>query len=168
MRTPSKTRQKSSSANRSKARWLTIATILGAASALALETTASFDWHLPPGFHAPPVPADNPISAAKVELGRYLFYDLRLSVNGEGSCSTCHMQQFGFTDQRPVSYWQRIQASEYGFWANVNPEVPHPRWSQAMERVLGTNERRPTLLYNGYGEFVAPLYAGLQGERLFM
>jgi len=76
--------------------------------------------------------------------------------------------RFSFTDQRPVSYWQRIQASEYGFWANVNPEVPHPRWSQAMERVLGTNERRPTLLYNGYGEFVAPLYAGLQGERLFM
>ncbi len=103
MRTPPKTRQKSSKPNRSKARWLTIATILCAASALALETTASFDWRLPPGFHAPPVPADNPISAAKVELGRYLFYDLRLSVNGEGSCSTCHMQKYGFTDQKPVA-----------------------------------------------------------------
>jgi cytochrome c peroxidase len=103
LRTPPKTRQKSSKPNRSKARWLTIATILCAASALALETTASFDWRLPPGFHAPPVPADNPISAAKVELGRYLFYDLRLSVNGEGSCSTCHMQKYGFTDQKPVA-----------------------------------------------------------------
>jgi sulfoxide reductase catalytic subunit YedY len=73
-----------------------------------------------------------------------------------------------FTDQRPVNFWQALQASEYGFWANVNPEVPHPRWSQADERVLGTDEPRPTLIYNGYGEFVAPLYANLQGEKLFM
>ncbi len=51
--------------------------------------------------------------------------------------------------------------------ANVNPEVPHPRWSQATERVLGTDERVPTLLYNGYAEFVADLYANLQGECLF-
>jgi sulfoxide reductase catalytic subunit YedY len=73
-----------------------------------------------------------------------------------------------FTDQRPVNFWQALQASEYGFWANVNPEVPHPRWSQASERVLGTDEPRPTIIYNGYGEFVAPLYANLQGEKLFM
>ena len=58
--------------------------------------------------------------------------------------------------------------TEYGFWTNVNPEVPHPRWSQRTERVLGTDERVPTRLYNGYGEFVAGLYAGLEGERLFM
>lgn len=73
-----------------------------------------------------------------------------------------------FTDQRPINFWQALQPSEYGFWANVNPEVPHPRWSQATERVLGTDEPRPTLLYNGYAEFVAPLYANLQGEKLFM
>ncbi len=73
-----------------------------------------------------------------------------------------------FTDERPVSFWESLQASEYGFWANVNPEVPHPRWSQAEERMLGSDERRPTLLYNGYGEFVAGLYAGLEGEKLFM
>ncbi|HSE76313.1 MAG TPA: molybdopterin-dependent oxidoreductase, partial [Dongiaceae bacterium] len=73
-----------------------------------------------------------------------------------------------FTDPRPVNFWQALQASEYGFWANVNPEVPHPRWSQANERVLGTDEPRPTIIYNGYGEFVAPLYANLQGEKLFM
>jgi sulfoxide reductase catalytic subunit YedY len=71
------------------------------------------------------------------------------------------------TDQRPVSCWERIQASEYGFWANVNPEVAHPRWSQASERVLGTNARIPTQLFNGYGEFVSGLYSGLQGERLW-
>ena len=73
-----------------------------------------------------------------------------------------------FTDQRPVNFWQALQPAEYGFWANVNPEVPHPRWSQANERVLGSDESRPTLLYNGYAEFVAPLYANLQGEKLFM
>jgi sulfoxide reductase catalytic subunit YedY len=49
----------------------------------------------------------------------------------------------------------------------VNPEVPHPRWSQASERVLGTDERRPTLMWNGYGEFVADMYKGLEKERLF-
>jgi sulfoxide reductase catalytic subunit YedY len=73
-----------------------------------------------------------------------------------------------FTDQRPMNFWQALQANEYGFWANVNPEVPHPRWSQASERVLGSDEPRQTVIYNGYGEFVAPLYANLQGEKLFM
>ena len=75
---------------------------------------------------------------------------------------------FEFTDKRPTSYWEALQASEYGFWANVNPEVPHPRWSQATERVLGTDQRVPTLIYNGYGEYVASLYDGLKGEKLFM
>lgn len=71
------------------------------------------------------------------------------------------------TDQRPVSFWERVQGSEYGFWANVNPAVAHPRWSQASERVLGSNARVPTQLFNGYGEFVADLYSGLQNERLW-
>jgi sulfoxide reductase catalytic subunit YedY len=75
---------------------------------------------------------------------------------------------FEFTDKRPVSFWEEIQSAEYGFWANVNPEVSHPRWSQATEQVLGHDERVPTLLYNGYGEFVADLYKDLQGERLFV
>jgi methionine sulfoxide reductase catalytic subunit len=74
---------------------------------------------------------------------------------------------FAFTEKRPVSFWETVQGSEYGFWANVNPEVPHPRWSQATERVLGSNERVPTLKWNGYGEFVAHLYDGLDKERLF-
>jgi sulfoxide reductase catalytic subunit YedY len=76
--------------------------------------------------------------------------------------------KFSFVDKRPVSYWESLQDSEYGFWANVNPEVPHPRWSQATERVLGTNERRPTLLFNGYAEQVAGLYADLKGEKLYI
>ena len=73
-----------------------------------------------------------------------------------------------FSEKRPVSYWESLQASEYGFWANVNPAVAHPRWSQAREEVLGTGEYRPTVIYNGYGEFVADMYKGLEGERLFM
>jgi sulfoxide reductase catalytic subunit YedY len=77
--------------------------------------------------------------------------------------------RFEFTDQRPKSFWEVIQGSEYGFWANVNPEVPHPRWSQASERVLGLNEQVPTLLYNGYAEFVTDLYKDMaESERLFM
>ncbi len=73
-----------------------------------------------------------------------------------------------FTDKRPKTFWEEIQAREYGFWANVNPEVPHPRWSQATERDVGTGERIPTLPFNGYGEFVADLYQGLDGEKLYM
>jgi DMSO/TMAO reductase YedYZ molybdopterin-dependent catalytic subunit len=62
-----------------------------------------------------------------------------------------------------------LQSSEYGFWANVNPEVAHPRWSQASEELIGTGERRPTLLFNGYGEYVAGLYKGLDDkERLWV
>ncbi|MGF1503094.1 MAG: protein-methionine-sulfoxide reductase catalytic subunit MsrP [Paracoccaceae bacterium] len=75
-----------------------------------------------------------------------------------------------FTDTQPVSFWENLQASEYGFWANVNPEVSHPRWSQASERVLGTDERVPTELYNGYGPEVAHLYDGMEaslGDRLW-
>lgn len=75
--------------------------------------------------------------------------------------------RFSFTDQRPTSYWENLQSSEYGFWANVNPKVDHPRWSQATEEVIGSGERRPTLLYNGYGEYVADLYKGLEKERLW-
>jgi len=76
--------------------------------------------------------------------------------------------RFTFTDKRPVTFWAKIGPSEYGFWANVNPDVPHPRWSQATERVLGTNERVPTKIWNGYGEYVAALYDGVKGEKLFM
>ena len=73
-----------------------------------------------------------------------------------------------FTEKRPTTFWEGLQPSEYGFWANVNPEVPHPRWSQATERLLGSDQRVPTKIYNGYGEFVASMYSGLGNEKLFM
>lgn len=69
-----------------------------------------------------------------------------------------------FTDKQPKTFWQQLQSDEYGFWANVNPAVPHPRWSQARERLIGTSEIVPTRIYNGYGEYVAPLYADMVKE----
>ncbi|MEM9106765.1 MAG: protein-methionine-sulfoxide reductase catalytic subunit MsrP [Pseudomonadota bacterium] len=78
------------------------------------------------------------------------------------------IRRVSFTDVRPVSFWEEILPEEYGFWANVNPDVPHARWSQAQERILHTGERVDTLLYNGYGEQVAHLYEGMSKERLYM
>ena len=63
-----------------------------------------------------------------------------------------------FTEEQPGTFWSSLIPWEYTYEANVNPAVPHPRWSQAHERVIGTGERRPTLLYNGYEEFVTGLY----------
>lgn len=85
-----------------------------------------------------------------------------------GFKSSKGLVRFTFTDKRPISFWEQIQSREYGFWANVNPEVSHPRWSQATERVLGIDGRVPTQLYNGYGEFVADLYKNMKDERLFV
>lgn len=85
-----------------------------------------------------------------------------------GFKSVKSIRRISFVAERPKTFWEALQASEYGFWANVNPAVPHPRWSQASEQVLGSRERRPTLIYNGYGEQVAGLYKGLEGEALFM
>eukprot|EP01037_Dinobryon_pediforme_P016188 gene16188-16365_t len=73
-----------------------------------------------------------------------------------------------FTDKRPVSFWEALQDSEYGFWANVNPKVPHPRWSQASETLLGSDERVPTQIWNGYGDYVAAMYADKTSEKLFV
>jgi sulfoxide reductase catalytic subunit YedY len=93
---------------------------------------------------------------------------LRLAVPWKyGFKSIKSITRFTFTDQRPKTFWEGLQASEYGFWANVNPAVAHPRWSQASEELIGFGERRPTLLFNGYGDYVADLYKGLEGERLW-
>ena len=62
------------------------------------------------------------------------------------------------TDEQPATFWNTIQPGEYDFEANVDPDKPHPRWSQKLERMLGTGEEFPTKVYNGYGEWVAKLY----------
>ncbi len=71
-----------------------------------------------------------------------------------------------FVESQPETTWNQIGASEYGFYANVNPAVDHPRWSQASERRLGELFRRPTLPFNGYPE-VAPLYAGMDLRKFY-
>ena len=65
------------------------------------------------------------------------------------------------TDQRPNTLWNTVASNEYGFYANVNPNVDHPRWSQASERRIGELSRRETLMFNGYGEQVSSLYADM-------
>ena len=77
------------------------------------------------------------------------------------------IRKISFVEERPVGLWEALQPSEYGFWANVNPEVAHPRWSQAMERVLHTGELVPTKLFNGYGAEVADLYAGMDLRKFY-
>jgi len=81
---------------------LVFAPILIASHQPASET-AHFSWNLPPGFPEPYVPKDNPMSVVKVQLGRYLFYDKRISVNGTLSCASCHQQQHAFSDTKPVA-----------------------------------------------------------------
>lgn len=108
------------------------------------------------GLYGEPMPKQNGAPIRVVLPWKYGFKSIKSIV------------RFTFTDERPRTFWEEIAPNEYGFWANVNPEVPHPRWSQATERVLGTNDMVPTQLYNGYAEWVADLYRGLDGERLFM
>ena len=79
--------------------------------------------------------------------------------------------KISFVDAQPPTFWKSLGPDEYGFWANVNPDVPHPRWSQASEifHTFTPGDRRPTILFNGYGEQVAGLYTGLtEKEPLFM
>lgn len=72
-----------------------------------------------------------------------------------------------FTETRPANTWALVAPDEYGFYANVNPQVAHPRWSQARERRLGEFFKRPTLPFNGYADQVAGLYAGMDLAREF-
>lgn len=65
-----------------------------------------------------------------------------------------------FLEKQPATFWNQSVPKEYGFYSNVNPERPHPRWSQAVERVIPTMERMPTQKYNGYGKWVEGLYRG--------
>jgi sulfoxide reductase catalytic subunit YedY len=76
----------------------------------------------------------------------------------KGCKSIVHIK---LTDRQPMNTWQLMASNEYGFYANVNPSVDHPRWSQARERRIGEFFKRPTLMFNGYGDQVASLYTGL-------
>ena len=70
-----------------------------------------------------------------------------------------------FTKEKPIGLWEKLAPKEYGFWANVNPNVPHPRWSQSKEQLLGTNEFQKTQIYNGYEKDVSYLYLNLSKQE---
>ncbi|WP_274628054.1 protein-methionine-sulfoxide reductase catalytic subunit MsrP [Arvimicrobium flavum] len=102
-------------------------------------------------------------------LGKQFGAPIRLHLPWKyGFKSIKSIRKISFVEERPVGLWEALQSSEYGFWANVNPDVSHPRWSQAHERVIDTGEMIPTHIFNGYGAEVAGLYAGLESEPLYM
>lgn len=119
-------------------------TIEEATNPLALLTT---------GIYGKPLPNQNGAPIRLVLPWKYGFKSIK------------SIRRITFTDQQPKSFWEELQPKEYGFWANVNPEFDHPRWSQKTERLLGSGERVPTLKYNGYGEWVEGLYADMPQER---
>ena len=75
--------------------------------------------------------------------------------------------RISLVEKMPRTTWNMMASDEYGFYANVNPKVDHPRWSQAKERRIGEFNRRPTLMFNGYAEQVASMYAGMDLRRFY-
>jgi len=108
------------------------------------------------GLYGHPLPKQN---GAPLRLATPWKYGFK-SVKG--------IVRFKFQTEQPKTYWQAVGPSEYGFWANVNPNVPHPRWSQESEELIGAGTRVPTQLFNGYGAQVASLYKGMNiGDALY-
>ncbi len=108
------------------------------------------------GLYGKPMPKQNGAPLRLVVPWKYGFKSIKSIV------------RFTFTDKRPQSFWMKVAGEEYGFWANVNPEVDHARWSQATEEVLGAGGKRvPTQLFNGYADQVAGLYKNIKGEDLY-
>ena len=93
---------------------------------------------------------------------------LRLAVPWKyGFKSVKAIVKIDLTDKQPTTLWMAAAPNEYGFYANVNPDVPHPRWSQETERRIGEIKRRKTIPFNGYGDQVASLYAGMDLRKYF-
>jgi sulfoxide reductase catalytic subunit YedY len=101
------------------------------------------------GIYGKPLPNQNGAPLRLVTPWKYGFKGVKAIVS------------IRFTDKQPVNTWQQQAPQEYGFYANVNPNVDHPRWSQARERRIGEFFKRPTLMFNGYSEQVAQMYSGL-------
>jgi sulfoxide reductase catalytic subunit YedY len=123
---------------------------------LAMDEAMNDLTFIATGLYGKPIAKQNGAPLRLVTPWKYGFKSVKSIVSLE------------FSDKQPATFWEALQSSEYGFWANVNPQVAHPRWSQATEKPLGSDQRIPTLLYNGYGEFVAGMYADRKAEKLFM
>ncbi len=147
-----------------------------------VEFTTLFDPAQMPGQHVPILKwpyveglrldeAMNPLALLAVGLyGKVLPNQdgapLRLVVPWKyGFKSIKSIVRIRFVEQQPVNSWQLYAPREYGFYSNVNPEVDHPRWSQASERRIGEFFKRKTLMFNGYGDQVASMYAGMDLRR---
>lgn len=98
------------------------------------------------GIYGAPLPKQHGAPVRLVTPWKYGFKSIKSIVRIE------------LTSEQPATFWNALNPQEYGFEANVEPEVPHPRWSQATEWMLGTRERYETVKYNGYGDYVAQLY----------
>lgn len=107
------------------------------------------------GMYGKPIPKQNGAPMRLAVPWKYGFKHVKSIV------------RFEFVEEMPQSFWMEVLGAEYGFWANVNPGVPHRRWSQADEKLIGTSERRPTLMFNGYGEQVAHLYKDMPQKVLY-
>ena len=101
------------------------------------------------GLYGMPMPNPNGAPIRLVVPWKYGFKSIKSIVKIE------------LVAEQPATLWNSVGANEYGFYSNVNPERPHPRWSQASERRIGELGRRPTLMFNGYAEQVAHLYEGM-------
>ncbi len=143
---------------RKQARWL----LRGAAVGFAIAANvmgAAFEWNLPEGFPRPVVPADNPMSALKVELGRYLFYDKRMSVNGKESCGSCHRQELAFTDGRARAEGATGEAHPRSSMSLVNVAyAPYLTWANGTLTSLEEQALTPML-----GE--VPIELGMKGHE---
>lgn len=129
------------------------------------QRTPMLDWPYTEGLHMDEAMHDLTILSTGM-YGKLLMPQngapLRLVVPWKyGFKSIKGIVRIEVTDTPPVSTWSQAAPSEYGFYANVNPAVNHPRWSQASERRIGEGGRRETLPFNGYGEQVAALYSGM-------
>jgi cytochrome c peroxidase len=134
---------------------------IGAAFGLAVLPlfAAPFHWDLPKGFPAPNVPATNPMSEAKVRLGRYLFYDKRMSVNGSQSCASCHKQELAFTDGRATALGATGEAHPRSAMSLVNVAYSAVlTWSNPDQRSLEKQALTPM-----FGEH--PVELGLTGRE---
>lgn len=100
------------------------------------------------GLYGKPVPKQNGAPVRLIVPWKY------------GYKSPKSIAKIEFTEKEPPIFWNRLQPSEYGFYSNVEPKKPHPRWSQAYEQLIPTMERRPTQQYNGYEKWVAGMYNG--------
>jgi cytochrome c peroxidase len=143
---------------RSLFRSLSLASTLAVTTAIGLSG-AGFEWQLPKGFPHPVVPRDNPMTAAKVELGRYLFYDKRISVNGRESCGSCHRQELAFTDGRARAEGTTGQPHPRSSISLVNVAyVPALTWANPVLSSLEEQALIPML-----GE--DPIELGLKGRE---